>query len=40
VRIELFPDRLIAQRFNFGPRALLTFAAEEKTDVDLKALFS
>lgn len=40
VRIELFPDRLIAQRFNFGPRALLTFATEEKTDVDLKALFS
>ena len=40
VRIEQFPDSLIAQRFGFGPRALLDFAAEEKTDVDLKALFS
>jgi LemA protein len=40
VRIELFPDRIVAGWFGFGPRKLLEFAAAEKTDVDLKTLFS
>ena len=40
VRIEQFPDVLIARRFNFAPAPLLEFSADEKRDVDLKALFS
>jgi len=40
VRIEQFPDVIIAKRFNFGPRDLLEFSEEEKKDVDMKALFS
>ncbi|MCB1746553.1 MAG: LemA family protein [Gammaproteobacteria bacterium] len=39
-RIEQFPDVLIARWFNFGARDLLEFSAEEKKDVDLKALFN
>lgn len=39
VRIEQFPDALIARRFNFPPRPLLEFSAEEKADVDIKSLF-
>ena len=39
VQIELFPASLIAQRFNFGMKALLEFTAQEKADVDLKQLF-
>lgn len=39
VRIEQFPDVIIAKRFNFGPRDLLEFTEEEKKDVDVKALF-
>jgi LemA protein len=39
VRIEQFPDNLVARQFGFAARELLTFADEEKTDVDLKALF-
>ncbi len=40
VRIEQFPDVLIANFFKFGPRDLLEFSDEEKKDVDVKALFS
>ncbi len=40
VRIEQFPDLIVARLFAFGPAELLEFAAEEKKDVDLKALFS
>lgn len=39
IRIEQFPDNLLAARFGFGPRELLAFSEEEKADVDLKALF-
>ncbi len=38
-RIEQFPDNLVAGVFSFPPRHLLTFTAEEKKDVDVKALF-
>jgi len=40
VRIEKFPDALLARAFGFGPRPLLEFAAVEKADVDVKALFN
>ena len=39
VRVEQFPDRLVASMFGFGARALLRFAEREKADVDVKALF-
>lgn len=39
VRIEQFPDALIARLGHFPPQALLEFASAEKADVDLKALF-
>jgi LemA protein len=39
VRIEQFPDVIIANSFKFKPAELLEFAEEEKADVDLKALF-
>lgn len=40
VRIEQFPDLVIARWFNFGAQALLEFSEVEKADVDLQALFS
>jgi len=40
VRIEQFPDSIIAGMFNFKPAQLLEFAAEEKADVDVKQLFN
>ena len=40
VRIEQFPDALLARMFNFGSRELLQFDAAEKTDVDVKQLFN
>ncbi len=40
VRVEQFPDLVIARLFQFGLQPLLVFASAEKTDVDLKALFS
>jgi len=40
VRIEQFPDLVVARLFAFGPAELLEFSNEEKKDVDLKALFS
>lgn len=39
VRIEQFPDVLIARRFGFGPFELLEFSEEEKADVDIRGLF-
>ncbi|OZB75522.1 MAG: LemA family protein [Halothiobacillus sp. 14-55-98] len=40
VRIEQFPDVLIAQLFRFRPFKLLTFREDELKDVDLKTLFN
>ena len=39
VRIEQFPDVLIARFFNFGPFRLLEFSEPEKQNVDLASLF-
>lgn len=39
VRIEQFPDVLLARAFGFGGAPLLQFSEAEKTDVDLKPLF-
>jgi LemA protein len=40
VQIEVFPASIIARMFNFAEKPLLEFAAAEKTDVDMKSLFS
>ena len=40
VRIEQFPDVILARMFNFMAKPLLEFSAEEKKDVDMKQLFS
>ena len=39
IRIEQFPDLLIARMFAFKPFTLLVFSEEEKADVDLGQLF-
>lgn len=39
VRIEQFPDVIIARLFGFGPFPPLEFAAAERQDVDLRRLF-
>jgi len=39
VRIEQFPDVIVARLFDFGAFDLLQFATEEKRDVDIKRLF-
>jgi len=39
VRIEQFPDVLIARMFNFTSFTLLEFSAEETADVNLRGLF-
>ena len=39
IRIEQFPDVIIARMFNFREKDLLEFSEEEKQDVDIKALF-
>lgn len=39
VRIEQFPDLIIARLFGFRSAELLEFSEEEKRDVDMKALF-
>ena len=39
VRVEQFPDAIIAGMFNFKQAQLLEFDAAEKTDVDVKDLF-
>ena len=40
VRIEQFPDSIIANAFGFHAARLLRFDAAETTDVDVKQLFS
>lgn len=40
VRIEQFPDVIVARLFNFQAFDLLSFREEELADVDIKALFS
>jgi LemA protein len=40
VRIEQFPDVIIARLFNFREAQLLEFTEEEKKDVDVKQLFN
>ena len=40
IRVKVFPDVLIAQRFGFSPAHLLEFTAEEKSDVNVGAIFS
>jgi len=39
VRVEQFPDTIVAGMFNFRPAQLLEFDAAEKTDVDVKEMF-
>lgn len=40
IRIDQFPDTVVARVFNFGPRKLLEFEKAELRDVNVKALFS
>ena len=40
VRIEQFPDNMIANLFSFKIARLLEFASAEKTDVDVRGLFT
>jgi LemA protein len=40
VRVEQFPELIVARLFNFPVRPLLEFSAAEKADVDLKSLFT
>jgi len=39
VRIEQFPDSIVAGMFSFRRAQMLSFDAEEKRDVDIKRLF-
>lgn len=39
VRIEQFPDLIVARVFNFRPFDLLEFSEEDTRDVDVKSLF-
>ncbi len=39
VRIEQFPDLIVARLFGFGPAQLLEFSAAETGDVDIRQLF-
>ena len=39
VRIEQFPDVVVARLLGFGAADLLVFSEEQKKDVDLRALF-
>ncbi|MDH3287914.1 MAG: LemA family protein [Betaproteobacteria bacterium] len=39
VRVEQFPDTIIAGMFNFKPAPLLEFRDAEKADVDMRQLF-
>lgn len=39
VKIEQFPDLIIARSFNFEDHSLLEFAEQELTDVNIKQLF-
>ena len=39
VRIEQFPDTIVAAMFSFKPAQLLEFQTDEKADVDVQQLF-
>ena len=39
IRVNVFPDAVIARRYGFLPAQLLEFASEEKRDVNVGALF-
>src|ERR1700722_10285217 len=39
IRVKVFPDVVIAQKFGFLPAQLLEFTNEEKRDVEVGALF-
>ncbi len=39
IRIKVFPDVMIAQRYGFAPAHLLEFSNDEKKDVDVGGLF-
>lgn len=40
IRVEQFPDLIIARLFGFTHGALLVFSSAERANVDMKALFS
>jgi LemA protein len=40
VRLQTFPDTLVASFGDFNPAKLLQFSSAEKTDVDVKGLFA
>src|SRR5260221_14300144 len=40
IRVKVFPDVMIAQKFGFPSAQLLEFSQAEKTDADIGALFS
>lgn len=40
IRIEQFPDVIVARSMGFRPADLLIFAESEKADIDMKALFA
>ena len=40
VRVEQFPDAIVARLFHFEAKPLLEFSTAEKADVDIKTLFS
>ena len=40
IRVESFPDAILARMFNFKEKSLLEFEASEKADVDMRKLFS
>jgi LemA protein len=39
IRVQTFPDLIVARLFDFRPSALLEFTEEHKRDVDLRPLF-
>ena len=39
IRVKVFPDVVIAQKFGFQPAQLLEFTNDEKRDVEVGALF-
>jgi len=38
-RIDQFPDSIVARRYGFAAKSLLEFTTDEKSDVDMSALF-
>jgi LemA protein len=39
VRLETFPDALVARRFRFAPASMLQFSGGQTSDIDLKPAF-